>query len=128
MVAGLACLLVVFVLAVGGLLQFDGYAANLFLTAFYFAALTAVLLVANVIAQGSNSYRAPTGREIGNDLLTALWGVCFGLPLVFVSLSGHATPAEEWRDPLLLLLVSLLFPAVRPRRVKTATAQPEATE
>jgi hypothetical protein len=123
-VAVLACLLAVLVLAVGGVFLFEGVAANFFRLAVFFAVLTAVLLVANVIAQGTDAYRAPTGKEVGKDLVTALWGVGFGVPLIFISLNGNATPLEEWRDPLLVLLVGLVFPAVRPRGVTVPQAQP----
>lgn len=112
-------LLGVLALALLGAFSWDENGANLLRLAFWVATGTAVLVSVYWFFQGrfGHKFRAPTGKEIGADLVVALLGVPFALPLLIVALDGAVLPWSDRITPAALAVVGILFPVLRPRRV-----------
>ena len=81
-----------------------------------FAGGASFLFLVIVALQDSTDYFvAPTAKQIRGDLAASVWSLPFSLPLVFAALDGYLTPVDTWLVALLLILASVVFPAVRPR-------------
>lgn len=105
------------VAAIGGLFRFQDNAWNLFNAGLFISVLTVVSLGAILGVQYfCASYRAPTGREICKDMVAALWGVGFSVPLILVALDGQITSGKDRIILTALALIGVLMPAIRPRR------------
>lgn len=111
-------LLSIFTLGLRGAFRWSDEERNMLTLAIWFAGATPIVAMIFWLIQGrpSSKFRAPTGREITTDLLIALWGVPFVIPLLLVTLDGELMPGI---DPWLsagVAVVGILFPAIRPRK------------
>lgn len=101
-----------------GVIDWDENSSNLLKAAFFLAVGTVVSVMIIWLVQGRfrETYRSPTLKEISADLLVALWGVGFAVPLLIWALDGSVNPFSAWIIPAGLAVIGILFPAIRPRR------------
>lgn len=89
--------------------------------AIYFAIITPgfAVIVWTLPVFWPAKFRAPTGREIGADLLIALMGIPFVIPLLLVSLQGEVMPGRDQLMAAGVAFIGIVFPVIRARKCQS---------
>lgn len=119
--AGAVFLLALIAWGLRGLFSWSDADRTMLNLAIYFALITTgfAVIVWMLPVFWPTKYRAPTGKEIGADLLTALLGIPFVIPLLLVSLQGEVMPGRDQLMAAGVAFIGIVFPAIRARKCQS---------